>query len=191
MKSNIVEVAGGTFVVTAVSYATGIAYYNAFFRKLNANPDLFSVPLERILFEGGRQLLAIVFQPIMVFILAMLAATIVNMVLNRLGCVLFNRISESVKHSALWASFGRFSWAYIFLIMSIVTSFSFGTGKEAGERYAQTTECTAASVKTESSTLSGCVVYKTDAEIWLVTIKKSEKLLVNIPSDKYLMLEIY
>lgn len=136
-------------------------------------------------------MLAIAFQPIAVFVLVVLAATIVNMVFNKFGCFLFNRISGYIKQSALSTSVERFSWAYLFLVMSIVTSFSFGTGKEAGEKYADTTECTAGTVKTESSTLFGCIVYKTDAEIWLVTVKDGEKLLVNIPSDKYLLLEIY
>lgn len=191
MRSNIIEVAGGTFVVTAISYATGIAYYNAFFRNLNGNPDLFSVSLDRILFEGGRQLLAIAFQPVLFFIAITLSASLLNLVLTKLGVDFFSRKATSIKNSSIWASVTRFSWAYLFLAMSIITGFSFGSGKEAGERYAQATGCTAASVKTEKKTFSGCVVYKTDTEIWLITVQNNEKLLVNIPSDKYLTMEIY
>lgn len=191
MKSNIIEVAGGTFVVTAISYATGIAYYNAFFRNLNGNPDLFSVSLDRILFEGGRQLLAIAFQPALIFIGITLSASILNFALNKLGVDYFSKKATSIMTSSIWASINRFSWAYIFLAMSIITGYSFGSGREAGERYAQSSECTVASVKTEKKTFSGCLVYKTDTEIWLITTQNNEKLLINIPNDKYLTMEIY
>lgn len=51
MRTNIVDIAGGTFVVTAISYAAGVGYYNSLFRSMNGKSDLFSVSLERILFE--------------------------------------------------------------------------------------------------------------------------------------------
>lgn len=191
MRSNIIEVAGGTFVVTAISYATGIAYYNAFFRNLNGNPDLFSVSLERILFEGGRQLLAIAFKPTLAIIALTLSATILNLILTKLGINFFDNLSLKIKNSTIWASIEKFSWAYLFLAMSIVTSFAFGSGNEAGAKYARTTSCTSSTVNTEKGNISGCLIYKTDSEIWLLTTQKNQKILLNIPNDKYLSIEIH
>lgn len=191
MRSSIVDIAGGTFVVTGISYATGIAYYNAFFRKINGNPDLFSVSLERILFEGGRQLLHIAFKPALIVIAATLVFAIANSILKKIGSSFLERLLTSTKNSSIGKSVHTISWAYLFVIMSVITSYSFTSGKEAGEKYAASTTCTRASIVTEKKSIIGCLIYKSDSEVWLITIDKDQKVLLNIPNDKYLSISIY
>lgn len=191
MRSSIVDIAGGTFVVTAISYATGIAYYNAFFRKINGNPDLFSVSLERILFEGGRQLLHIAFKPALIVIAVTLLFAITNSALKKLGSTRLENLITNTKNSSIAKSIHTFSWAYLFVMMSIITSYSFTSGKEAGEQYAASTTCTRANIVTEKKPIVGCLIYKSESEIWLLTVDKDKKTLLNIPNDKYLSISIY
>lgn len=190
MRSSIVDIAGGTFIVTAISYATGIAYYNAFFRKLNGNPELFSVSLERILFEGGRQLLHIAYTPILTIVIASLSLAIVNAILKRLGSNHLENLITYTHNSSVIKSIKSFSWAYLFIVMSTITSFSFSSGIKAGEKHAASTKCTRAEVVTEKKKIVGCIIFKSDSEVWLLTSNNGSGVLLNIPNDKYLSLSI-
>jgi hypothetical protein len=190
MKSNIVDVAGGTFVVTAISYATGIAYYNAFFRSINGKPDIFSVSLERVLFEGGRQLLHIAFNPILYLVIATLCIALLRTILRRSGVSWLDRVIEAVKNSTLGATVSAFSWAYVFLIVCFITSYSFESGRAAGSAYGESSSCVDSKVITEAGITNGCLLYKSDSEVWLGVKEQGKSVLLNIPNDKYLSIKV-
>ena len=190
MRSNIVDVAGGTFVVTAISYATGIAYYNAFFRSINGKPDIFSVSLERVLFEGGRQLLHIAFYPVLYLVMATLCIAMLRTILRRSGVSWLDRAIEAVKNSTLGATVSAFSWAYIFLIICFITTYSFESGRAAGSAYGENSTCVDSKVVTEAGTTNGCLLYKSDSEVWLGIKEQGKSVLLNIPNDKYLSIKV-
>lgn len=48
MKNGILEFLGGAFLFTALSYATGKAYYNGFFRSINVEPALVDLAIDQI-----------------------------------------------------------------------------------------------------------------------------------------------
>lgn len=190
MRSNIVDVAGGTFVVTAISYATGIAYYNAFFRSINGKPDIFSVSLERVLFEGGRQLLHIAFDPVLYLVIATLCLAGLRTVLRRVGVSWLDRAIDAIKISTIGVSISTFSWAYMFLIVCFVTSYSFESGRVAGSAYADNSSCVASKVTTDAGVTAGCLLFKSDSEVWLGVKEEGKSVLLNIPSDKYLSIKV-
>ncbi|MEN5029143.1 hypothetical protein [Pseudomonas sp. Ps21-P2] len=191
MKSNIVEVAGGSFIVTGISYATGIAYYNAFFRSMNGNPDLFTVSPERVLFEGGRQLLYIAFNPILMFVGAVVALTMLHILLSVFGFTWIGDKYRWVKASTFGQMISATSWAYLFLFMAIVTSYAFSSGKAAGEKYGSQAVCVRSQIVLDKNTVTGCILYKTEAEVWLSTSEQGKSVLLNIPTDKYSSIRVY
>lgn len=191
MRSNIVEIAGGTFVVTAISYATGIAYYNAFFRSINGNPDLFSVSLERVLFEGGRQLLYLAFKPILLLAVVAMVLAVIHTVLKKYNINVLSKIAGAVSGSPIGKTFSFFSWAYLFIFMALITSISFDSGRAAGEKYGAEASCLRSKVVTEKKVIIGCLLYKADTEVWIATHDDGNKVLLNIPNDKYLSITVF
>lgn len=191
MRSNIVDLAGGTFVVTAMSYATGIAYYNALFRGLNGKPELFTVPLEKILFEGGRQLAYIAFEPVIWLSALIMIAVIAYGIAHRFGYSVPPSWVSGFSGMPGWKVVKGLSWAYLFVFMAIITSYAFSSGKTAGEQYAKQASCVKATLKSDAGEFAGCVVYKTDSEIWLAIKEGQKTVLLNIPSDKYTALRVF
>jgi hypothetical protein len=191
MRNNIVDIAGGTFVVTAISYATGIAYYNSFFRNINANPNLFSVSLEKILFEGGRNLLDLAFVPACVLVIATLCFSALNSVLLHHNKTHLQNYITKIKRSAIVVSIKKFSWAYAFIALSVFTSWAFNSGMKAGAKSAENTSCTRAKILSEGKTITGCMIYKDGTEVWLMTFSESQKVLFSIPVEKYSSMTVF
>ncbi|MCD9569893.1 hypothetical protein [Pseudomonas protegens] len=191
MKGNVIDVAGGTFVVAAVSYSTGTAYYNSYFRELNANPDLFSVSAERVFFEGGRQLLDLAFTPLVVFACCVIALSILNMVLEACGVNTLRNVIEYLKRSSLYAGLKEFWWVFGFIAVSYLTFIAFERGVEAGKYTADNKNCTRVYVESDGQSWSGCIIYKTEAEAWVLTAESNQRVLVNVPADKYNSIRVY
>jgi len=191
MRSSVVDVAGLTFVATAVSYATGIAYYNALFRGLNGNPDLFTVPLEKILFEGGRQLAYIAFWPVFYLSLAVVVAVFLGAVARNTKIKWFRLLFVFVSRSSFSRAVKKVHWALLLLFMIMVTSYAFTAGKEAGDSYAQQASCVKGIVQADLGEFTGCIIYKTDAELWIAVKEGQKSVLLNIPTDKYKSLKVY
>lgn len=191
MQTNIVDVAGGTFVITAISYATGIGYYNSLFRSINGKSDLFSVSLERILFEGGRQLAFITFYPVLLFVLAILVIALLHVLLKRLGYMWVSQAGFWVRNLQVVKVFSKFNVLLFFLATVSYASYAFYTAGKAGEQYMSNAECLPGKITTEKGDFDGCVLFKTDAEIWIAVKEKEKSVLLNIPSDKYLSMRIF
>lgn len=191
MKTNIVDVAGGTFVVTAISYATGIGYYNALFRSINGKSDLFSVSLERILFEGGRQLAFITFYPVLAALILVFIIAVIHVFLKRLGYTWIARSVSWVCSMELVKILSRFNVLIVFLATVSYASYAFYASSKAGEQYMSNVECLPGKITTEKGDFDGCVLFKTDAEIWIAVNEKGKSVLLNIPSDKYLSMRIF
>lgn len=191
MKDNVIDVAGGTFVVAAVSYSTGTAYYNSYFRELNANPDLFSVSAERVFFEGGRQLLDLAFTPLVVFACCVIAFSIINMVLEACGFSILRNVIDYLRRSSLYAGLKEFWWVFGFIAVSYLTVIAFDRGVEAGRYTADNKNCTRVYVESDGGPWSGCIIYKTEAEAWVLTAENNQRVLVNVPADKYNSIRVY
>lgn len=191
MKSNVIDVAGGTFVVAAMSYSTGTAYYNSYFRELNASPDLFTVSLERVFFEGGRQLLDLTFYPLVIVAVAILLLSIFSMALEKAGFTFIRSCAKSLKESLLYRSLKEFWWVFGFVAVSIITVIAFNRGMEAGKLTAGNKSCTRVYVEAGDESVSGCIIYKTEAEAWILTAEEDTPVLINIPADKYSSIRIY
>ncbi|MEE4668285.1 hypothetical protein V2L05_03520 [Pseudomonas alliivorans] len=191
MKSNLVDVAGGTFVVGAVSYATGTAYFNSYFRELHASPDLFTVSIERVFFEGGRQLLDMAFNPLSIFACAILVVALVSMVLELFGNTVLRRIGRYIKQSSIYSVLRELWWLFGFLIVALITFSAFDRGVVAGKETAEQKNCTRVAVDLGKSLISGCIIYKTEAESWVLTAENNQRVLINIPADKYESIIVY
>lgn len=191
MRDNVIDVAGGTFVVAAVSYSTGTAYYNSYFRELNANPDLFSVSVERVFLEGGRQLLDLAFTPLVVFACCVVVFAVISMILEAFGVIMLRRIIDYLKCSSLYAGLKEFWWVFGFIAVSCLTFIAFDRGVEAGKYTADNKNCTRAYVESDGQSWSGCIIYKTEAEAWVLTAENNQRVLVNIPADKYNSIRVY
>ena len=191
MKGNVIDVAGGTFVVAAVSYSTGTAYYNSYFRELNANPDLFSVSVERVFFEGGRQILDLAFLPLAVFACVVIALSILNMALEAGGVSLVKTCINYLRNSSLYAGLKEFWWVFGFVAISFITVIAFDRGVAAGKFTADNKNCTRVYVDIDSQPLSGCIIYKTEAEAWILTAENNQRVLINVPADKYNSIRVY
>ncbi|MBA6098371.1 hypothetical protein H4C80_14685 [Pseudomonas juntendi] len=191
MKDNVIDVAGGTFVVAAVSYSTGTAYYNSYFRELNANPDLFSVSVERVFFEGGRQLLDLAFTPLVVFACCVVLLAVINMVLEAFGITILRKVFDYLKMSSLYAGLKEFWWVFGFIAISYLTFIAFDRGVEAGKYTADNKNCTRVYVEGDEQSWSGCIIYKTESEAWVLTAESNQRVLVNIPADKYKSIRVY
>jgi hypothetical protein len=191
MKDNVIDVAGGTFVIAAVSYSTGTAYYNSYFRELNANPDLFVVSVERVFFEGGRQLLDLAFIPLATIACLILGVSILSMVLEAFGVNTIGSIGKYLKGSALYKVLKELWWLFGFVIIAFVTIQSFDRGMAAGKYTADNKNCTRVYVDSEKDSISGCIIYKTEAEAWVLTAENNQRVLINIPVEKYTTLRVY
>ena len=191
MKSNVIDVAGGTFVVVAVSYATGTAYFNSYFRKLHATPDLFTVSMERVIFEGGRQLLDLVFLPLCWFAAALLLVGMVSTVFQMAGSLKIHSFGQALVKTSIYGVIKEFWWVFGFIVVSIITSISFERGGAAGVKVANEKSCTRVVIDTDDGLHTGCVIYKTEAEVWLLMAENNQKVLVNFPVDKYKSLTAY
>ncbi|MBM0138649.1 hypothetical protein [Pseudomonas cannabina] len=191
MQTNIVDVAGGTFVITAISYSTGVGYYNSLFKSINGKSDLFSVSLERILFEGGRQLAFITFYPILIFVLAVLVVAILHVLFKRFGYICISQAGSWVRNLEVVKVLARFNVFLFFLATVSYASYAFYTAGKAGEQYMSNAECLPGKITTERGDFDGCVLFKTDAEIWIAVKEKEKSVLLNIPSDKYLSMRIF
>lgn len=191
MKDNVIDVAGGTFVVAAVSYSTGTAYYNSYFRELHANPDLFTVSIERVFFEGGRQLLDMAFMPLGVFACLIIAMSLLTMMLEALGVSWLNAFWDYSKASTLYKALKEFWWVFGFVIISVITAVAFNRGVEAGKLTAENKNCTRVYIESDKQPISGCIIYKTEAEAWILSAESNQRVLVNIPADKYNSIRVY
>ncbi|WLH32671.1 hypothetical protein [Pseudomonas canadensis] len=191
MRSSVIDVAGVTFVATAISYATGIAYYNALFRGLNGNPDLFTVPLEKVLFEGGRQLAYIAFWPILYLSLTVIFAVFLAGIAKKTKFRWLRILVICVSRCNFSKALRKIHWALLFLFMTMITSYAFTAGKEAGDSFARQASCVKGVVQADLGEFTGCVIYKTDAELWIAVREGQKSVLLNIPADKYKSLRVY
>lgn len=191
MRNSIIDLVGGTFVITAISYATGIAFYNSFFRNLNANPNLFSVSLDKVLFEGGRTLLNLAFTPVCILLLAVIIFIIAKSALAKFNQNLTTQINNFFSSPSISTLVTGGGWSATFIATAIIASYSFNTAIKEGQDYAESTSCTRASVKLEDDLIVGCVVYKSDTETWLLTKSEYHNALISIPTEKYSKLTIY
>lgn len=191
MRTSIIDLAGGTFVVTAISYATGIGYYNSLFRSMNGKSDLFSVPLERIMFEGGRQLAYITFYPALWIIFAVLLGSLTHVILKSYGANWMAQSISWLKGLELVKILSHFNALIVFLATVSFASYAFFTAGQAGAEHMKTADCLPGQITTEKGQLQGCILYKTDTEIWLTIKEDGKSILLNIPSDKYLTMKIF
>ena len=191
MKGSVIDVAGGTFVVAAVSYSTGTAYYNSYCRELNANPDLFTVSVERVFFEGGRQILDLAFLPLAVFACIIIVLSVLNMALEAGGILFVKTCISYLKNSSLYAGLKEFWWVFGFVAISFITVIAFDRGVSAGKFAADHKNCTRVYVDIDSQPLSGCIIYKTEAEAWILTAENNQRVLINVPADKYNSIRVY
>lgn len=191
MKTNIVDLAGGTFVVSAITYATGIGYYNSLFRSMNGKSDLFSVPLERIMFEGGRQLVHTTFYPALLLFLLVLLLAISHASLKNFGFNWLSQLFLWLKSRELVKILARFNVLFVFLGTVSYGSYAFFAAGQAGAYHMDNAECVPGKVTTEKGSFQGCILYKTDAEIWIAVREGDRSVLLNIPSDKYLTMRIF
>lgn len=164
MKNGILEFLGGAFLFTALSYATGKAYYNGFFRSINVEPALVDLAIDQIFFEGGRQLVSIFSMyliPVFIFVgFSLLVSffasiSIRKRFVNRSGDIL--GVCSQIKG--------------LFLIVFFVwfANFAFNSAVKSGEEVGANNKCLLVTVHSTASKekQSGCLVYKTADNIWL------------------------
>ncbi|WP_338546521.1 hypothetical protein V6W80_08055 [Pseudomonas benzopyrenica] len=187
MKTNIIDLAGGTFVISAASYATGIAFFNSYYRKLNLDPNLLTIPTERIFLEGGRTLLNATFWPILILFVAIF-----------IGHILFSSSLKAILEKASRNKFfahlyrsARFtlektSWCTAYIILAVIFSYSFNKAIKEGEMLASHYQCLSTTIAIANSpSLTGCALFKSETEIWIFVEDKGKRSIKSIPVEKY------
>lgn len=143
------------------------------------------------MFEGGRQLVYITFYPALWVIFAVFLAALTHVILKSFGANWMAQAISWLKGLELVKILSNFNALIVFLATASYASYAFFTAGQAGEEHMKTAECLPGQITTEKGTLQGCILYKTDAEIWMTIKEEGKSVLLNIPSDKYLTMRIY
>lgn len=71
----------------------------------------------------------------------------------------------------------RFHVLFLFLATISYASYAFYSAGKAGEHYVDNAECLPGKITTEKGEFSGCVLFKTDAEIWIAVKKRPQRVI--------------
>lgn len=187
MRGSVLELFGGAFIFTAITYSTGKAYFNSYFRTISIEPSLIDLSIDQIFFEGGRQLVSLLTSSlleVLVISLAYLAArTITSATIER---NLSTTNAETTKK--ILSSMKNISLTVFFLWFSTYTfNSAIASGKIAGSEAG----CIPATVYTTSENIEtmGCLVHKTIDNVWIKYKKNGETLTSIFPRDNFYKIE--
>lgn len=187
MKSNILEILGGAFIFTALTYSTGKGYFNSYFREISVDPTLIDMAIDQIFFEGGRQLVSIINEHLASISISLILYVLIcriasELIKNKFGINRASDISSTLSAIKNILLVGFFVWFSNYSFNSAISS-----GREAGSKG----RCIPAIMHTtsDSGAVSGCLVHKTVDNIWIKHESNGEIVISIFPRDNFYRLD--
>ena len=164
MRNGLLEFLGGTFLFTAITYATGKGYYNSYFRRINVEPSLIDLTIDQIFFEGGRQLVAIFTE----YLLPVFLLVVFYLVLS-LFVSLFVRKKADKYAEDILGKCSQFKGLLHMVFFVWFSNFAFNSAMKSGEDIGAKSKCLVVTVYSNEGKDKqiGCLVYKTVDNVWV------------------------